>query len=87
MYGTLTYIRYTYCKHVLYNFTVDLCGKIEDILIISHNFAIALGKNHRSMQRIIQSKFDSSLLHIMDALMKDLGLRKTLEEIKLTIRK
>ena len=70
--------------HVLYNFTGDLCGKIEEVLVVSQNFAIALGKNYRSMQRIIQSKYDSSLLHIMDALMKDLGLRMTLDEIKLT---
>ena len=65
-------------------FTVDLCGKIEDVLLISHNFAIALVKNYKSMQRIIQSISDSSLLHIMDALMKDLGLRMTLAEITLT---
>ena len=65
-------------------FTVDLSGKIEDVLVISHNFAIALGKNYKSVQRIIQHKSDSSLLHIMEALMKDLGLRGTLNEIMLT---
>ena len=68
----------------VYNiFTDDFSDKMKDALVVSNEFAIALSKNHRSMQKIIAENSGSSLLVMMEALMKLSGLRATLSEIKL----
>ena len=61
-------------------FTADLSDKIEDALVVSNQFFIALVKNHKRTQQIINDKCGSSLLDVMDALMKLPGLRDTLKK-------
>ena len=68
-------------------FTDDLSDKLEYALVVSNKFAIALVKNHRKMQQIIQEKSGSSLLHVMEALMRLPGLRATLSEMTLPTSK
>ena len=68
-------------------FTDDLSDKIEDALVVSNKLTIALVKNHRKMQQIIQENFGSSLLDVMEALMRLPGLRATLSEMTLPTSK
>ena len=71
-------------SYVAIIFTGDLSAKIEDALALSNKFLIALVENHKSMQQIIHEKIGSSLLDIMEALMRLPGLRATLRGMMLT---
>ena len=64
-------------------FTGDLSERIADALVVSNKFLIALVENHKSMQQIIHEKIGSSLLDVMEALMRLPGLRATLRGMML----